>query len=107
MKFLKTYAFSKMRLFSLVLLVFLSVISCSNHDKNIEKLNDPELFHQAMQNLTDVIVYDIFSPPVASRIYVYPSVAAYETISFLNPESYRSLSGQINGLKEIVYLKVL
>ena len=105
MKFLKTYAFSKMRLFSLVLLVFLSVISCSNHDKNIEKLNDPELFHQAMQNLTDVIVYDIFSPPVASRIYVYPTIAAYETISFLNPESYRSLSGQINGLKEIVYSK--
>ncbi len=105
MKFLKTYSFSKIRLFSLVLLISLSVISCSNHDKNIEKLNDPELFHQAMQNLTDVIVYDIFSPPVASRIYVYPSIAAYETISFLNPDSYRSLSGQINGLKEIVYSK--
>ena len=69
-----------MRFFSFVLLISLSVISCSNDDNNIEKLNDPELFHQAMQNLTDVIVYDIFSPPVASRIYVYPSIAAYENL---------------------------
>ena len=79
------------------------MISCSNDNRNIEKLNDPELFHQAMQNLTDIIVYDIFSPPVASRIYVYPSIAAFETISFLNPEAYKSLSGQISGLEKIIY----
>ncbi|MEO0775049.1 MAG: phosphatidic acid phosphatase, partial [Bacteroidota bacterium] len=35
-----------------------------------------EFMHQSMKKLTDVIVHDIFSPPVASRIYVYPSVAA-------------------------------
>tara|TARA_B100001778_G_scaffold41658_2_gene29943 strand:+ start:1457 stop:2812 length:1356 start_codon:yes stop_codon:yes gene_type:complete len=103
MKFLKLHLFSKARFGVQILVISLTIISCSNDNRNIEKLNDPELFHKAMQNLTDVIVYDIFSPPVASRIYVYPSIAAYETISFLNPESYKSLSGQISGLEKIVY----
>ena len=57
-------------------------ISCNQNSEYINKLKDPELFQQAMQNLTDIIVYDIFSPPVASRVYVYPSIAAYETIRF-------------------------
>ena len=103
MKFIRLYSFSKIRLSVQVLIISLTMISCSNDNRNIEKLNDPELFHQAMQNLTDIIVYDIFSPPVASRIYVYPSIAAFETISFLNPEAYKSLSGQISGLEKIIY----
>ena len=31
----------------------------------IEKIQDPEFFQASMQNLTDIIVHDIFSPPVA------------------------------------------
>ena len=53
-----------------------------------------------MQKLTDIIVHDIFSPPVASRIYVYPSIAAYEVIINDNP-SYISFAGQLNGLNNI------
>ena len=53
-----------------------------------------------MQTLTDVIVYDIFSPPVASRIYVYPSIAAYEALLPDYPD-YRSFAGQLNGLEPI------
>ena len=37
-----------------------------------------DLLHESMQGVTDVIVYDIFSPPQASRIYAYASVAGYE-----------------------------
>ena len=45
---------------------------------------------------SNIIVYDIFSPPVASRIYVYPSIAAYEVLindypkykSFSSPKMY-------------------
>jgi hypothetical protein len=36
------------------------------------------LLHRAQKAVTTVIVHDIFSPPVASRIYLYTSVAAYE-----------------------------
>ena len=56
-----------------------------------------EFMHQSMKKLTDVIVHDIFSPPVASRIYVYPSVAAYEVLRHDHPK-HQSLSGQLNDL---------
>jgi hypothetical protein len=38
------------------------------------------VLHQNENNLTGLIIYDIFSPPVASRIYVYTSLAAHEAI---------------------------
>lgn len=50
-----------------------------------------------MKAITDRIVHDIFSPPVASRIYTYSSVAAYEAIRHQN-KNYASLVGQLNGL---------
>ena len=62
-----------------------------------EAIADPEHFHQSVKNLSDIIVHDIFSPPVASRVYIYPIIAAYETIIHDHPE-YQSLAGQLNGL---------
>jgi hypothetical protein len=58
-------------------------------------------YHSALDKLTEVMVYDIFSPPVASRVYVYPSIAAYEVIVQDTATSYKSLSGQISHLKPI------
>jgi hypothetical protein len=37
---------------------------------------DAEPLHMAVEDLTSVIVYDIFSPPQASRAYAYASIAA-------------------------------
>ncbi|MCB0375265.1 MAG: phosphatidic acid phosphatase, partial [Sinomicrobium sp.] len=56
-----------------------------------------EDFHSAVDKVTEVMVHDIFSPPVVSRIYVYPNIAAYEIIAQHN-DTYRSLAGQVNGL---------
>ena len=67
----------------------------------IEKVQDPEFFQNAMQNLTDIIVYDIFSPPVASRVYLYPTIAAYEVMALKYPKKYNSLVGQIKELNPI------
>ncbi len=78
-------------------------MSCSTYEKyqnNQDFYNDPDLFHDAMQKLTDVIVYDIFSPPVASRIYAYPTIAAYEVL-INNHLNYQSFSGQLNGLDPV------
>lgn len=61
---------------------------------------DAELLHAAMQQLTRVIVYDIMSPPQASRVYAYASVAAYEALRQKRPE-YRTLAGQLNGLSAV------
>jgi len=66
-----------------------------------EKLENPELFQKAVQNLSDIVVYDIFSPPVASRVYLYPTLAAYEILAQSMPEKYNSLSDQIAHLPPI------
>lgn len=59
-----------------------------------------ENFHSAIDKVTDIMVHDIFSPPVASRIYAYPNIAAYEIIAVQN-EDYTSLKGQLHGLGEV------
>lgn len=49
------------------------------------------------------MVYDIFSPPVASRNYAYPAIAAYEILAQVHPQ-YQSLAGQLAGLDPIPLL---
>lgn len=91
----------KLKVFlGLAIIAFLS--SCEKRNPNYqEEVRDPKYFHAAMQQLTDVIVYDIFSPPVASRIYAYPSIAAYEVMVNDTMHQYQSLAGQIKGLAQI------
>ena len=76
-------------------------LSCENKNFDTARLNDASLFHSAMQNLSDIIVYDIFSPPVASRVYLYPSIAAYELMARDMPFKYKSLVGQVKDLTKI------
>ena len=63
--------------------------------------DDAESLRRASAALTDIMVHDIFSPPVASRIYLYTSVAAYETMVKAHPREYASLHGQIKGFPDI------
>ncbi len=86
---------------SIYLIFSVIVLSCANNKFDPNKLNDASLFHSAMQNLSDIIVYDIFSPPVASRVYLYPSIAAYELLAKNMPLKYKSLVGQVKDLKPI------
>jgi hypothetical protein len=60
--------------------------------------NQADYLHRSMKRLTDVIVHDIFSPPVASRIYAYPSIAAYEILRHDHPE-YQTLQGQLTDFQ--------
>lgn len=62
--------------------------------------NNPELFHQCSEQLTNVIVYDIFKPPVASRIYSCSYLAAYEAIRQENA-SYPTMAGRINQFRAV------
>lgn len=52
------------------------------------------------RHLTDVIVADIFTPPVASRIYCYSNIAAYEGVQPMDTQR-PSLVGQLNGLEAL------
>ena len=86
---------------SLVLILLcLLLLSCSENTDYLKKIQDPELFQAAVQNLSDIIVYDIFSPPVASRVYMYPTIAAYEVMAQAYPSQYYSLAGQLTDLEK-------
>jgi hypothetical protein len=88
-----------MKLIRLLFIAFL-IFSCKGNSTEYKtKVQQPELLHRTLKQITDVIVHDIFSPPVASRIYAYSTVAAYEAI--IHQDSiYMSLAGQLNGFTE-------
>ncbi|MEO6231372.1 MAG: vanadium-dependent haloperoxidase [Ferruginibacter sp.] len=66
---------------------------------NIQSV-DADYLHRAIKQVTDVIVHDIYSPPVASRIYAYVSIAGYEAAREANA-GYVSFAGQLHGLKPL------
>lgn len=59
--------------------------------------NSALLLHKALQEVTDVVIYDIFSPPVASRIYAYTALAAYEATRWADTAKYPSLTARLRG----------
>jgi PAP2 superfamily len=76
--------------------------ACQPRNKNADpaaplNLDDAGYLHQLAEALTGVIVYDVFSPPVASRIYAYAHLAAYEALRGENPAVYPGFAGKING----------
>ncbi|MEM7551214.1 MAG: vanadium-dependent haloperoxidase [Bacteroidota bacterium] len=73
-------------------ILFFACASVDYERDNIQAIN----YHNSVKQLTDVIVHDIFSPPVASRIYAYPNIAAYEVLMNNNP-GFESLQGQLTG----------
>jgi membrane-associated phospholipid phosphatase len=85
------------RTLALMLAPPLLAAGCANAPPDYRAQADAELLHAAVQQLTDVIVYDIFSPPQASRAYAYASIAAYEALR-QGDSGYQTLAGQLNGL---------
>ena len=63
----------------MLLLSGVVLVSCSgDNDEWRTKVERSDFLHRSVKQVTDVIVHDIFSPPVAARIYTYMSVAGYE-----------------------------
>ena len=97
-----------MRNIILVIIVIPFIFSCSGNSDKIETPTEPynkvnlptDFYNRTVKKLTDVIVYDIFSPPVASRIYAYPSIAAYEILASQD-STYLTLAGQLHELESI------
>lgn len=74
-------------------------IGCNQTKKN-NALKEAALQHYCVQKLTDVIVYDIFTPPVASRIYVYANLAYYEALKPMNSKA-NSIISSLKGFKSL------
>lgn len=72
--------------------------SCQDNTDYLQALSGCEALHDANKRITEVMVHDIFSPPVASRIYAYPNIAAYE-VAVLSDPKYKSLMGQLNDFE--------
>jgi hypothetical protein len=62
--------------------------------------NDPRMIAEWMQNYYGLIRAERVSPPVASRLMAYASVALYEGLAVATP-ALRSLAGQLNGLDSV------
>lgn len=94
-----------MRIHQLALFFFLLIFivsACNKKETDVESL---DRFSQQQllvwnKKLSDVIVKDIFSPPVSSRIYAYANIAAYEALVPAYPD-FVSLEGQLNSLNGI------
>lgn len=84
-----------------ILIILLSIVSMiSLRAQQPSWNNDAAPLHRAEKALTDVMVHDVFSPNVASRIYVYANIAAYEVL-VKQQQGYRSLYGQIASFPKI------
>ena len=64
----------------------------------------PENYHASVDKVTEIMIHDIFSPPVASRVFAYPNIAAYE-ILVQKDSVYKTLSSTLNGLSPIPKVK--
>jgi len=82
----------------IAIFAFVFLISCNTKKEPIDvSTND---LHSAIDMVTDIMIHDIFSPPVASRVYAYPNIAAYEIIA-VGDENYSSLANQVKKLTPI------
>ncbi|TMM59416.1 vanadium-dependent haloperoxidase [Maribacter algarum] len=81
-----------------IISVLTLIFSCTEKAEPISV--SPEDLHASVDKVTEIMIHDIFSPPVASRIFAYPNVAAYEIIALKNP-AYLSLAGQLTDFTAI------
>ncbi|MBK7627356.1 MAG: vanadium-dependent haloperoxidase [Bacteroidales bacterium] len=84
----------KIKLFTIIVVSLFVISGCSQ--KKTVLLSDTEILHQNQDKLTQIIIYDVFTPPVASRLYVYTSLASYEAIRFNKPGA-PSITAKLNG----------
>ena len=74
--------------------------ACKQNNKAIHKLSNTDILNQNEDQLTQLIIYDVFTPPVASRIYAYSALASYEALRNADPK-YVSITNQLNGFDPV------
>jgi len=97
----KSYSQFYKLLLSLIFIASLSNACKQNKPEVIKdaasETTNPKWLHIAVRDYTDVLIDDLFNPPVASRNYVYPLIACYEVMRYMKPE-YMSLHGQLKDM---------
>jgi hypothetical protein len=95
-RYMRSYIMYRIFLIGLVI----TLAACKNTPKGDYQITaaDPNIYHKSVKAVTDIMVHDIFSPPVASRIYTYINVAGYEAGRHSDP-TLPSLAGKIKHLQ--------
>jgi hypothetical protein len=88
-----------MRNLTVIALLGILLVACNTKNDYEKIFSDPLIFTHTVHELNTVVMGNNFAPIVASRNYTYASIAAYEVVAAGNPEHYKSLAGQLNGLK--------
>ena len=81
----------------IALLLFV-MFSCQEDSKNLSDPFGITELNKANRKLIEVVMEDGFSPPIASRVYVYPHIAHYIALHHFFPDSLPGLAGKLNGL---------
>lgn len=97
-----------MKSLNLLILLFCLLFNSCKHatviDNNVFDTRD---LIRANSKLLDIAMVDGFSPPVASRVYLYPHLANYFTLHLFRSDSLSGLDQKLNGLNpfdhEVVY----
>ncbi|HXH17659.1 MAG TPA: hypothetical protein VNJ07_01145, partial [Chitinophagales bacterium] len=84
--------------FAVIPLLFLLLAGCK--EKHPQQTAHPDIIHRLNLTLMEAVVQDGFSPPVSSRVYAYPNIAAYEAVIH-GDTNFISYAEQLNGLSEL------
>src|SRR5689334_4743060 len=67
---------------------------------NVLANKEEETLHDLNKLLINTVMDDLFSPPVSSRIYMYPNISFYECIRY-REEGYKSFAGKLTDLNPL------
>lgn len=83
--------------FSIAIVAF--AVACKTNPEQLAALEN-KYGTGAVNDVTEVIIHDIFSPPQAARIYAYACIAGFEAARPGQP-GLATLGGQLKGLETI------
>jgi hypothetical protein len=87
----------KMKQILVTAAIALFMIACKPQGDYTKFTNDPLLYSKTVKKLNNVVLENNFPPMIASRNYVYASIAGYECVA-AGDANYQSLSGQIKHM---------
>ncbi len=97
--FLKIFEAMPIKASALLIFMLLFFVNCQKQLSPIEI--SAEDFHLAQDELTAIMVHDIFSPPLASRVYAYSNIAAYEILAQKKEYPYSTYARVLNGFQGV------
>ena len=80
-------------------LILLAAVSCTEKgaQTDLKFFDDQTLYCKTVKKLNDVVLENNFPPMIATRNYVYASIAAFECVA-AGDDNYISLAGQIKHM---------